>query len=210
MTIDRLTTMPPRWAESLLRLLLNPADRESVSGDLLEQYRDTIVPARGHKAGRWYVKQVAGFLWRVSWPWGALIGATLLVRDLVDLLAPIHYTPGIVPPRGRIMSDALFATWALAGFWNTWRSGHVRTGVLIAFTAEAIGGVLSIAGAAALLAMWHDPDTLWAWQNSGGLDEALWAVPLLLQIPATICGTAGAIVGKCLSTVTRWPLRRAA
>src|SRR5688500_10263372 len=35
---------PPRWAEAILRLLLKPEDRESVSGDLLEEYRETIVP----------------------------------------------------------------------------------------------------------------------------------------------------------------------
>ncbi len=30
---------PPRWAEAILRSLLRPADRESISGDLLEEYR---------------------------------------------------------------------------------------------------------------------------------------------------------------------------
>jgi hypothetical protein len=42
MTMDRPTTRPPQWAERLLRLLLKPEDRDSVSGDLLEEYRDSI------------------------------------------------------------------------------------------------------------------------------------------------------------------------
>ena len=39
MTFDRPTTLPPRWAESLLRMMLAPKDRDSVSGDLLEEFR---------------------------------------------------------------------------------------------------------------------------------------------------------------------------
>jgi len=42
-----VTADPPRWAEALLRAFLKPGDFESVSGDLLEQYRDSIYPARG-------------------------------------------------------------------------------------------------------------------------------------------------------------------
>ena len=36
MTSDRPTPRPPEWAESLLRIMLKPGDRESVSGDLLQ------------------------------------------------------------------------------------------------------------------------------------------------------------------------------
>ena len=50
MTIDRSSTRPPEWAEALLRLLLKPEDRESVSGDLLEEYRQSVVPERGRGA----------------------------------------------------------------------------------------------------------------------------------------------------------------
>ena len=51
MSTGTSTTLPPRWAESLLRMLLPPANRDSVSGDLLEEYRESIVPALGGKAG---------------------------------------------------------------------------------------------------------------------------------------------------------------
>jgi hypothetical protein len=59
MTTERSTMLPPRWAESLLRMLLAPEDRDSVSGDLLEEYRESIVPALRGKADGWYVRQVA-------------------------------------------------------------------------------------------------------------------------------------------------------
>lgn len=88
MTTDYSSARPPRWAETLLRLLLPPKDRESVSGDLLEEYRDTIVPALGPAAGRWYVRQVGSFLVRASWAWGAIVGAALVIRYLFDTLVP--------------------------------------------------------------------------------------------------------------------------
>lgn len=46
---------PPGWAEAVLRLLLTPTDRESISGDLLEEYRVAKHPALGTlRANAWY------------------------------------------------------------------------------------------------------------------------------------------------------------
>jgi hypothetical protein len=54
---------PPAWAESLLRALLEPRNRETVTGDLLEEYREVVVPERGcFDAKIWYIQQVASFL----------------------------------------------------------------------------------------------------------------------------------------------------
>ena len=50
---------PPRWAEDLLRAVLDPRDRDTVSGDLLEEYREVAFPALGRAgAARWYLRQV--------------------------------------------------------------------------------------------------------------------------------------------------------
>lgn len=68
----------PAWAETLLRLLLPPKDRETVSGDLLEECRETIIRTLGPAANRWYLRQVGSFLLRASWLWGAVLGAALL------------------------------------------------------------------------------------------------------------------------------------
>jgi hypothetical protein len=38
---------PPRWVEGLLRLLLKRRDRDTIAGDLFEEYREVIVPTRG-------------------------------------------------------------------------------------------------------------------------------------------------------------------
>ena len=214
MTIERpiTTALPPRWAESLLRMLLAPEDRDSVSGDLLEEYRESIVPALGDRADGWYVRQVACYLIRRAWMWGALVGAILVVRYLIDSLDPVRYTPGVVHPRSAIMSYALMATFASASAWWTWRTGHLRSGVLVALATAVCGGALSAGGTLACLAIWHDAETLRAVQGSGGLAEALWGVPFLLVPIGLITGTMGAIAGRLANVVysaSRRNMRRA-
>ena len=201
MTSHSSTTLPPRWAESLLRMLLPPEDRDSVSGDLLEEYRESVLPALGDKAKGWYVRQVAGYVLRKAWIWGALVGAVLVTRYLFDTLAPVRYTPGVVHPRSAIMSYGLMATFALGSGWQAWRSGHLGSGVVVAFATAAFGGALSAAGTVACLAIWHDPDTLRAVRSSGGLAEALWGVPLLLVPIGLITGATGAIAGRLANAI---------
>jgi hypothetical protein len=41
------SVIPPVWAKRLLRVVLKASDFESVSGDLLEEYRESIHPVRG-------------------------------------------------------------------------------------------------------------------------------------------------------------------
>ena len=54
---------PPAWAEAGMRALLEPRSRDTVTGDLLEEYRETIVPARsGFGARIWYIRQVVSFV----------------------------------------------------------------------------------------------------------------------------------------------------
>jgi hypothetical protein len=58
-----VTQTPPRWAEILLDRLLAARDRETVVGDLREEYAESIVPRRGRLRGNlWYLRQVSSFL----------------------------------------------------------------------------------------------------------------------------------------------------
>jgi hypothetical protein len=176
-----------------LRLLLEPKDRESVSGDLLEEYRETIVPARGPAADRWYVWQVGSFLLRASRGWGAVLGAALVIRYLFDTLAP----PTDYRIRATVLTYSIIGGCMLAGFTAAWRTHSVRAGVLTSLTAAAIGALLSIVGTAVMLAVWHDRATLDAWRSSGGLDEAFIDVPLKLVALGVAIGAIGAVLGKC-------------
>ena len=200
MVTDPVHAQPPRWAEAVLQMLLRPEDRDSVSGDLLEEYREAIVPAVGSAADRWYVRQVGGFLLRASWLWGALVGASLVIRYLFDTLVPVSdYVM-----RSRVLSYAVMAVCFLAAFCMTLRTRSARAGVLTALAAGAIGGLVSIVGTGIMLAIWHDPETLQNGRNSGGLDEAFLVVPLIMVAVGAVMGTAGALLAKCVV----WPVRR--
>ncbi len=201
MTIDRPTRLPPSWAESLLRLILRQEDRDSVSGDLLEEYRESIVPAQGARADRWYIRQVTWYVLRATWTWGALVGAICVWRYLLDTLAPIHYTPGVIAFRSAVMSQALMATFSGCGAWHAWRTGHLRAGVLLALIAATIGGYLGMAGTLICLAFSHGPETMAAIEGSGGLFEGFPGVPLLLMIAAVITSIPGAIAGRLMAAI---------
>jgi hypothetical protein len=57
---------PPKKAEYLLYYLLTKPDRESIPGDLEEEYRTIIVPKFGPQYARiWYWKQVILSVWPI-------------------------------------------------------------------------------------------------------------------------------------------------
>ena len=61
---------PWRWSEALLERLLPKSTRETIAGDLREEFVEEIEPKRGRlRAQGWYVRQVAGFI-----PWFAREG----------------------------------------------------------------------------------------------------------------------------------------
>lgn len=54
---------PPRWLESILIFLLSPRDRETIAGDLQEEYREEQAPRLGVlRANLWYLRQSISFL----------------------------------------------------------------------------------------------------------------------------------------------------
>jgi hypothetical protein len=196
--------MPPLWAESLLRTMLEPDDRDSVSGDLLEEYRESIVPVLGAKANRWYIRHVAWYVLRATWMWGVLVAAISVWRYLLDTLAPIHYTPGVIALRSAVMRWALIATFSGCGAWHAWRTRHLRAGVLMTLIAATIGGYLGMAGTLVCLAIAHGPEIMAAIEGSGGFFEGFPGVPVLLLIVAFITSIPGAIAGRLAGTVYDW------
>jgi hypothetical protein len=187
---DRPTTRPPQWAEALLRLLLKPEDRDSVSGDLLEEYRDSIVSALGSKADRWYVKQVGWFLLRACWLPGVLIGSALVGRYLFDTLVPTRD----FAQRSRIMSLAIIVVCLLGAFRTSLRTRSMRAGLLTSILAGALGGVVSIIGGAAMAVF--RPAILSEWRHTGGIDEVFLVVPLIMVWVGVVMGTVGGLAGK--------------
>lgn len=188
----KIDNSPPTWAEALLRAFLKPDVFASVSGDLLEQYRDSILSARGnYGADAWYVKQVLGFVLRASRLWAALFAGAFVARTALDWLLPttdFHL---------RSMVSTVLGTGILlmAGFWVAWRSGSFAAGVAIGIAITAVAAVYSLGGNLILLAIWHDPGTMAAINGSGGLEEAL-LLPAFLILPGLVFGgIAGVLSG---------------
>jgi hypothetical protein len=191
---------PPAWAERILRLLLAPEHRDSVSGDLLEEYRISVVPGRGRlRADVWYVRQVAGFVWRAASVWAVLLAATVIGRDALDWwLSPTDdfYARSLV---STAVAVALFTG---AGAWTAWRSRSIRAGAVAGIAMGLIAGVIVNAGSLLMLAVKHDPHTMAMIRASGGLSEAL-TLPLFVTLPGTICASLGAVAGKTIGYVLR-------
>jgi hypothetical protein len=54
---------PPRWAEALLERLLAARERDTVVGDLREEYAESVVVQRGRLlADLWYLRQIWSFV----------------------------------------------------------------------------------------------------------------------------------------------------
>ena len=124
---------PPRWSETLLRSLLLDRDRDTISGDLLEEYREDAVPTRGAKGARWwYRRQVAGLLWhsaRLPLMIGVAIGALLGIMNLLDTARqPLGDDDG-----GTMLAWllAVLTIWSAATVAVTWRTRRVSDAVKV-------------------------------------------------------------------------------
>jgi hypothetical protein len=182
-----MRTHPPTWAEAILRGFLKSESFGNVSGDLLEQYRDSILPTRGLRlADRWYLSQVFGYVLRAALPWAALFAVAMVARNTLDWLSPTtdYHTRSVT-------STALAVGILLAsGFWTAWRSRSFFGGAAAGLAASIAAAALTIVGNAILLAF----SGVGPIQGSGGLDE-LFHLPVMLILPGMVIGGIGALVG---------------
>jgi len=192
-----MTATPPEWAEALVRLVLDRDRADSVTGDLLEEYRASIHPAHGQsRADRWYVIQTLGYVVRSAGFWAAIFGGAFVVRTALDWLAPtddFHV-------RSAVSTSLGVGTLMLAGLWAGWRSSRFAAGTVAGLATAGFGAVVSIVGAAALLAVAHDPGTMAAIRGSGGLAE-VFTLPFMLLLPGAIAGTVGGVAGAAVRRV---------
>ena len=189
-----MTPTPPNWAEALLRVFLTPDDFDSVSGDLLEEYRDSIHPIRGESAAdAWYVMQVLGVVWRGTRIWAVLLGAACITRTGLDWLAP----PVDFHTRSTVSTFLGVGLLLSAGLAASMRSGSFFAGALAGVAATALAAVISVLGAIFLLAIWHDAGTMAAIRASGGLGE-VFELPVMMIVPGVVLGTIGGVVGATI------------
>lgn len=78
------------WGDVALRLLIRRRDRDTISGDLLEEYREEVLPRRGPRGARiWYARQVLSFVSPATWgvAIGLVAGSLQLLATAIDPLA---------------------------------------------------------------------------------------------------------------------------
>jgi hypothetical protein len=186
---------PPVWAERVLQAFLPSRAFESVSGDLLEEYRETVFPARGrHGADRWYLSQVMGYAWRSAGVWAALFAASFLIRTAIDWRMPttdFHM-------RATVSTSLGIGIFLLAGFWAGWRTGSVRSAATVGLVSAAFAIPLQIVGDLLLVTLWHDPATLSAIRVSGGLGETF-SMPLMTVLPCVLISAVGGMFGVMMT-----------
>jgi len=198
---------PPSWAQTMLGWLLPSASEETVCGDLLEQYRDSVLPARGRaRADRWYVKQVFGFLWRLCGVFVALRVVAVAGRDIVDALwPPEHWAiAGAYQFRSAVTTYAAILTYAAAGLFAGYRTGRAKTGIVSAVASAAFTSVITLAFDVPLyLAVIRpDPERLNIFEVTGGWGETLGLSFMLLPVVAAI-GALGGVAGKYARALVR-------
>jgi hypothetical protein len=180
-------------------MFLAPENRDAVSGDLLEEYREVIVAERGQRAAdRWYATQVLGYVLRSNFVWAALFSGAFIARQAYDAFVPTTDFHA----RAEVTSYTAISLLLAAGFWAAWRSGSMWSGVLAGIVTTMIAALISVAGCALLLAVWHDPGTMAMLRNSGGVEE-MFVLPFFAIALGLILGTIGGTAGATARQVKR-------
>jgi hypothetical protein len=190
-----MTPTPPALADVLLRAFVKPHEFDNVSGDLLEEYREVVHPARGQRrADVWYLKQVSGFGIRATGMWALLFSAAFLVRTALDWLVP----PTNFHARSAVSTLVGIGLLTAAGFSASVRSRSVAAGTLGGLMASTLAAVLSVLGSAVLLVLCADAGTMAAIRATGGVAEAF-TLPITMVVPGAVLGTIGGVIGTVAS-----------
>jgi hypothetical protein len=183
----------------MLRTTLRPADRESVPGDLLEEYRAGRRPRYGaFRADAWYVWQVATIVWRSIRPFALALAGLTIVSVPITELAP--WPGSLLPAPGLSVVHAAIYVWA--GVHCSRRTGLIASGIVGAASVSAIAFAVLVAGAVVSLP---------------GLVRAPFLAPFVLVIVsvllslsfafAIVCGAIGGAIGRAISQPSTAPVR---
>jgi hypothetical protein len=190
-----MNAQPPLWAQSLLGLLVSERNHDGIVGDLVEEYRENQLAARGAAAAdRWYVRQVFGFYWRSCAPWGVMLGLMLTTRDLMDFAMPApDYRL-----RAAVCTYIALSLLGLAAIRAAWRSGRASSGLGVCLGVTVIASAIGLAAPVVLnVVMWSEVQ-----RNpiaAAALRES-YDVPVpALVLMAVVVGSIGGGIGRGLS-----------
>jgi hypothetical protein len=187
-----------RWSERWLRLFLKPQDRESVPGDLLEEYALVVLPERGRwRADAWYLSQMARWA-GATLAWGVALAASVVFRNELDWwLSPTQDFYA----RSMVSTVTAVAIFTASGALQGWRSRSVGAGALAGALTGAIAAVIITVVSLGQLAIRHDAHTMAMIAASGGLEE-VFVLPFLVIVPGMCCACLGGTLGKMFAIIT--------
>jgi len=143
-----MTTDPPAAARSLISVLTPHRTRDSIIGDLLEEYHASQVPAHGRRAADlWFWRQAFGFVVHSSMAPGLAVAAILTTRTLVDVAAPA----ADLSARAWVTTVSSMFVFAWSGLLLGRSTGRTAGAVVLALTSSVIATI--VGAAAALTAM---------------------------------------------------------
>lgn len=182
---------PPAWADLCLRLLLPARDRDTVSGDLMEEYRESIRPTRSKVAADlWYIMQVSRFAWRIG-GWGAILSALYVSRMAYDWFMPTSDFEA----RADVTTLTMVSTLLVVGASSALRTQSLGAGILHSAGALLLSATLSAVALSVIYAAARSAALDTAVANSGGLAEAI-IMPFMVIVPGTLVGSIGSALAR--------------
>jgi len=139
-------TDPPRWAERALALILKPRDRQTIAGDLLEEYREAILPARGRpRAQLWYLVQIVSLMSHVQL--GVALGLGFsTVAVLFNVAFPLAHLSVPEPPYANAFGfGGVFMLFGATGYLAHRRRGDVSASAITGGVVAAVSMFLLMA-----------------------------------------------------------------
>src|SRR6185436_18515441 len=210
---------PPALAELILGALLPLDMRETVSGDLLEEYRESRVPAVGEfRADLWYWRQVGGMWLRVYW-W--VVVTSVLLHVVYDVFNTFRAPSGASYLDGQpaivyavLSSVGLVGLVALATAYGSRRAGRWQGGFAAALGVSTIVWLLMAAWRKATFQPFTqvqqaNPYWIQAWQSSPTKETfqhwmywegvgALIIAGIVLLVASFVFGGIGALFGEVI------------
>jgi hypothetical protein len=110
-------------------------EKSPIIGDLVEEYREVVLPGRGRLAAySWFIRQFASLV--RPWMWGVALGTVLGALNLLaTAYRPLLEDDGAIL---LVMAGTVFAAWGAIGYSFAARRGRWIDGVTAAFVAATL------------------------------------------------------------------------
>jgi hypothetical protein len=187
-----MTPHPPDYAVALIEALVPRARRDSIVGDLLEEYHESVVPRQGSRAADgWFLRQALAFLWSASAAAGLAIAAIFTIRMLIGVAQPSND----LALRAQATTFVTMGLFVASGFRLGRSTGRFGGAAIVAIAATVIGTIYAYAMVFLCMAIAavvvHPSPAAWI-----GLREGLDIPVHVIAVIGVLLASAGSAVGR--------------